>query len=115
MNFLRQNITTLLLIAIVGILVWNIRGCFTKVQKPEQMIRDQVEREHLEKDRLKDSVRHVIELAAKDSVIETIKDQLAATNPKLQQSKNDTKKIPVIINALSNNELLQRANGFVPK
>jgi hypothetical protein len=108
------NFNTILLLIIVGFAVWTIRGCVTKSSKPEQMIRNEIELEHLKSDKLKDSINQIILLAAKDSVIESIRDQLASTTPKLQQSKKDYEKIRPVINNLSDNELLQRANSFKP-
>ena len=112
---MKINTTDILLIALVALLTWNIRGCFTKVQKPEKMIRNEVELEHLRKELIKDSLIHVIELAEKDSVINGLKGQFAATTPKLQQSKKDYEKVRPVINGLTDNELLQRANNFTPK
>ena len=107
--------TDILLVVSVVLITLQVKSCFTKVQKPEKMIRNEVELEHLRKELIKDSLIHVIELAEKDSVINGLKGQFAATTPKLQQSKKDYEKVRPVINGLTDNELLQRANNFTPK
>lgn len=115
MIFLKTHLHTILLIALGVFITLTIKSCTDKAKRTDRMIEDAVKVKYLEEDRLKDSVRHVIELAAKDSVIASLKQQFAATTPQLQQSKKDYEKIRPVINGLSNNELLQRANSFVPK
>lgn len=78
------------------------------------MIRNEERIKYLEEMRLADSVNHISELALKDSEIADLKERFAATTPRLQQAKKDYDKIRPVINALDNNELLQRANGFKP-
>lgn len=69
MTFLKTHLHTILLIALGVFVALGIKSCVTKIQKPEKMIRNEVEIENLQKQvpaliRERDSIR-----AAYDSLI----------------------------------------------
>ena len=115
MNFLKQNVTTILIVVLAIAVTVLVMILTKKPQVSEEMIVNRERVKHLEEIRLRDSVQYEKDMSAKDSIIQNIKDDFAATTPKLQQSRNETKKIPVVINSLNNNELLNRANSFTPR
>ncbi len=71
---MKFNPVLILSLILVAVVAWNVRGCFTKVQKPEQMIRNEERLKYLEAERVKDSVAYVSRIAFYDSAL-TASDQ----------------------------------------
>ena len=100
------NKTTIILaIALVALLTWNIRGCFTKVEKPEKMIRNEVELEHLKKE-LPVVQQELTAVTAKyDSAISVSQERSNQLSNSYKATKIIYEKIPVIVNDFDREQL----------
>jgi hypothetical protein len=105
---------TILWVALAVFGTLYIESCFHKIPPNEKMIRDEERIKSLEATRLVDSATYAKIAQVQTDSIKALKDQLAIIPPQVEKLKIIHDKIPVIINAVDNSELLRRANGFDP-
>lgn len=97
---------TLLLFILVAVLITlQFKSCFDKVNKPEQMIRNEERLKYLEKERLADSVVIVEKVRKYDSLIALSMEKSNQLATKYQTVKTIYEKIPVIVNDFDREQL----------
>lgn len=106
------NTADILLIALVAIITWNIRGCITKSPPNEKLIRAEEQIKAIEVRRLSDSLMTATYLQIKDDSITSLREQLLNNGVRLQANKNTYDKIkPTIIN-LDREQLRAEASRY---
>lgn len=103
---------TIYLLLIVGLVVWMVRGCFTKAEKTENMIRNEVlleqlqnEKPKLEKELEKSNARYDSLKSASDQRYQDLENRR-------QPLKIIYEKIPVIVGNLDKEQLRSGTNDF---
>lgn len=102
----------IILIALVALVSWNIRGCFTPVHKPEEMIRNEERLKVLEAQRKEDSVTLVQTRERYDSLIAASLDRVQSLENKKQPIKIIYEKVPVIVSNLDKEQLRSGAINY---
>lgn len=102
----------ILLVAVVFMAAWLIRGCFTKVSKPEQMIRNEERIKYLEQERVEDSVVWVKREAAIDSLLSLSMKRYDNSEQRKQPLIKKYEQIPVIVNDLDREQLRRAIANF---
>jgi hypothetical protein len=102
------NLNTILLIAIAVFITLQLKSCFSKSHKPEQMVRNEERIKYLEQERIKDSINYVEVMAMYDSLIVISKQKSIILSTQYTSIKKRLNEIPIIIGNL-NNEDLRRA------
>lgn len=111
MTFLKTHLHTILLIALGVFIALGIKSCVTKIQKPDKMIRNEVEIENLQKQvpaliRERDSIR-----AAYDSLISLSQTRFNDLEKQKQPIKYVIQNTPVIISNYDKEQLRRAINS----
>lgn len=106
------NLTTLLLIAVAVFVTLQVNSCFSKVHKPEQMIRNEERLKYLEEKRLSDSVILIETRSKYDSLIALSDERLGQLLSKFQQTKIIYEKVPVVIGNYDREQLRRAVSEY---
>jgi len=106
------NLNTALLIGVAVLLTLQLKSCFDKVEKPEQMIRNEERLKYLEQERIKDSINYVEVMAMYDSLIVISKQKFDELENKKQPIKNAIKQVSNTVDNFDREQLRREfANG----
>lgn len=109
---MKLNLTDILLIALVALITWNVRGCLTKPPPNEKLIRSEEQLKSVEAKRLSDSLVMEAYLQIKTDSIASLQSQLLNNGVRLQVNKNTYDKVkPTIIN-LDREQLRSEASRY---
>jgi len=106
------NLNTILLIGIIALATWQIRGCFTKTPLPEKMIRNEERIKYLEAQRLTDSVALIETRVKYDSLVTVSIQKSEQLAGKFKATKVIYETIPVIINSYDREQLRRGVSDF---
>ena len=99
------NFNTILLIGVTVLLTMQLRSCFDKVHKPESMIRNEVELEHLKKDIVRDSIYYTGIINVLSDSIQSVKSKDNVFVNKLQTNDKKIKASNDRVSSLTDAEL----------
>jgi len=99
------SLNTILLIGAAVLLTMQLRSCFDRVHKPEQMIRNEERLKYLEQERLKDSVNYVEVMAMYDSLIVISKQKFDELENRKQPIKNAIKQSNTVVDNFDREQL----------
>jgi hypothetical protein len=99
------NLNTILLIAIAVFITLQLKSCFSKSHKPEQMVRNEERIKYLEQERIKDSINYVEVMAMYDSLIVISKQKSVVLAGQYTTTKKRLNEIPVIVNDFDREQL----------
>lgn len=103
---------TILLVALIALLTWNVRGLVTSSPKSEKMIRAEERIKALEEKRLSDSLLNEAYLKQKDAIIAILRDRDTVLVTKYMKSNEKLKTIPVTVRNYTNEELRRAIYSF---
>lgn len=106
------SLSDIFLMGFVVMLTLQIDSCFTKLRKPEQMIRNEERLKILEEKRLEDSVTLALTRSMYDSLIALSWDRINSLENSKQPIKYAIKQIPVIVGSLDKEQLRAGANAY---
>lgn len=105
-------VTTILLIVLAIVLTLQFKSCFTKADKPAEMIRNEEKIKYLEAQRLQDSIRFVEKLALIDSFVSLSEARYTELENRKQPIKNAIKKEPGIVDNFDKQQLSRAITDF---
>lgn len=104
--------TDLLIIALVALVTWNVRGCLTKSPPNEKLIRSEEQLKAIEARRISDSLITATFLQVKDDSIASLREQLLNNGVRLQANKNNYDKVKPVIIDYSREQLRAEASRY---
>ena len=107
------SLNTLLIIGVAVLLTLQLKSCFDKTHKPEQMIRNEERIKFLEEKRLSDSLATDAYLKLKDENISILKSKEATIVNQYIQSNDKIKTIAPTITNLDRENLRAAAIRYV--
>lgn len=99
------SLNTILLIGVAVLLTLQLNSCFSKVHKPEQMIRNEERLKYLEKERLADSIALVERRVQYDSVTALLMKKDTVIVTKLIANDKKQQNIITVVRDASKDEL----------
>lgn len=112
MNFIKNNLTPILFIAIAVIATWQIRGCMTPSPPNEELIIAKERIKILEEKRMNDSVILVQTRMFYDSLVSLSKEKSSQLSKQYQSTKVIYEKIPVIVNSYDREQLRNAVSNY---
>lgn len=109
---MKASRSDIILIALVALVAWNVRGCFIPVHKPEAMIRNEERLKSLEVQRKTDSVTLVETRAKYDSLIMASLERVNVLETQKQPIRYAIKNIPAAVVNLDKEQLRAGATGY---
>lgn len=102
---MKISLTHILLVALVVMVTWTVRGCFTKSPPNEALIRAEMKIEKLEEGRLKDSVQLVEYRQERDEAIDALKLKDETKVREIKTIVTKIENVPYYINSLDRDSL----------
>lgn len=109
---MKININTILIIAVVALVTWTVRGCLTKSPPNEKLIRNEERLKALEEKRVSDSAMWVERLGMKDSLIAISKQKSVILSGQFVSTKKRLNEIPAIVNDFDREQLRRAVSDF---
>ena len=102
---MKVNLNTILLIGVAVLLTLQLRSCFDKVRKPDEMIRKEERLKYLEEKRLTDSMYYARTIQVLTDSIQSLKSKDNIFVNKLQTNDKKIKASNDRVNSLTDDEL----------